>query len=207
MKNYYDYDFEYSKVTDAEFLESCKQYHLRNGRVTAKQLKCITRILGETQAHSFVTSLHQNPFQSDIEPQQETYPMTNLSDTFLAENENFKYISCVFAPYTGTKEYTYKTLLDIEANDFVVVQTPSKEYQVVQVRSIIDPLEFEPITGVRYKWVIQKLDTEQYDKCVAMEKEVNTKLRKAEVRKRQQELKESAAEFLDTEDMAKLVRL
>lgn len=134
----------------------------------------------------------------------------NLSDTFLTENPKFKFVSIVFAPYTGSKEYTYKTLLDIEVDDFVVVQTPSKEYQCVQVRTVEDPLEVELISGVHYKWVVQKVDMAHYEECREMEKAVQLKLRKAESRKRQQELRESATEFLTDEERAettKLVRL
>lgn len=134
----------------------------------------------------------------------------NLSDTFLTENPKFKFVSIVFAPYTGSKEYTYKTLLDLEEGDFVVVQTPSKEYQCVQVRSVIDPLEAELISGINYKWVVQKVDMAHYEECRDMEKQVQLKLRKAESRKRQQELRESAAEFLTDDEKAetaKLVRL
>ena len=199
-------EHEYSKVTNLEFLESCKKYFATHNRISEKQARCIIRILGSRQADQFIAQL-RGP---DPQPKQDTFQMTNLADTFLAENENFKYISCVFAPYTGEKEYTYKTLLDVEENDFVVVQTPSKEYQIVQIRSIIDPMEFDPIHGVRYKWAMQKLDTEHYDSCVEMEKQVNKKLRTAEVRKRQEELKESASIYLKDDEraeVAKLVRL
>lgn len=133
-----------------------------------------------------------------------------LIDTFLAENENFKFVKVVFAPYTGTQEYTYKTLLDLEEEDFVVVQTPNTGYQVVQVRSVMEPLEADVNPDIRYKWVVQKVDFADYETCKEMEKEVGSRLRKAELRKRQQELRESALEFL-TEDeraeTAKLVRL
>lgn len=134
----------------------------------------------------------------------------NITDTFLSENENFKYVAVVFSPYTGTKEYTYKTLLDVAEEDFVVVQTPNTGYQVVQVREVMEPLEAETSPDIRYKWIVQKVDFEYYTQCTDMEKEVRSKLKKAETRKRRQELKDNAMEFLSEDERkatAKLVRL
>lgn len=134
----------------------------------------------------------------------------NLVDTFLTDNENFKFVSVVFAPYTGTREYTYKTLLDLQEEDFVVVQTPNNGYQVVQVREVMEPLEAEVQDNINYKWVVQKIDFEDYNACKDMEKQLMKKLKKAEARKRQQELRESASTFLSDEERAetaKLVRL
>lgn len=131
----------------------------------------------------------------------------NLSDTFLTENPKFKFVSIVFAPYTGAKEYTYKTLLDVEVDDFVVVQTPSKEYQCVQIRAVMDPLEVELIIGVNYKWLVQKVDMAHYEECREMEEQVQLKLRTAESRKRQKELRESASEFLTEDERAETVKL
>jgi len=131
----------------------------------------------------------------------------NLSDTFLTENPKFKFVSIVFAPYTGSKEYTYKTLIDLEVDDFVVVQTPSKEYQCVKVRAVLDPLEVDLIPGVNYKWIVQKVDMTHFEECIEMEKQVQLKLRKAEARKRQSELRQSSLEFLTDEERAETVKL
>lgn len=134
----------------------------------------------------------------------------NLVDTFLTDNENFKFVSVVFAPYTGSQEYTYKTTLSLEEEDFVVVQTPNNGYQVCQVRSVMEPLEAELKSNINYKWIVQKVDFASFEACTNMEKQLMSKLKRAEARKRQQELRESAATFLSDEERAetaKLVRL
>lgn len=130
-----------------------------------------------------------------------------LSDAILSENENFRFISCVFAPYTGNKEYTYKTVLDLKEDDFVVVQTPSNQYQVVQVRTVLDPLEVEVDSRITYKWVVAKVDMAHYEECVEMEDQLSAKLRKAAVRKRRAEVKDSVMEFLTDEERTEAVKL
>ena len=89
----------------------------------------------------------------------------------LYENPSFKFVTTVFAPYTGSREYTYKTLLDLETEDYVVVQTPNGEYKVVQVRTVCEPDEIELNPDIKYKWVIQKLEFEHYD--AVLEKEAS----------------------------------
>ena len=131
----------------------------------------------------------------------------NLTDTFLSENENFKYISVVFSPYTGSKEYTYKTLLDIKEEDFVVVHTPSGKYEVVQVRQVMPPMEALVSPDITYKWVVQKVNLDKYQESVEMEQELRRKLRTAEVRKRREELKESAMTFLSEEERSETIKL
>jgi len=130
-----------------------------------------------------------------------------LSDAILSENEKFRFISVVFAPYTGTKEYTYKTVLPLEEGDFVVVSTPNNQFQVVQVREVLDPLEVALDPNVTYKWVVAKVDMTHYDECVEMEKELSAKLRKAEVRKRRQELKADVMEHLTDDERSEAIKL
>lgn len=133
-----------------------------------------------------------------------------LSDAILSENENFRFISVVFPPYTGEKEYTYKTVMPLEVDDYVVVSTPGNKFQVVKVRDVLNPLEVEVDPAITYKWVVAKVDMTHYEECVAMEEQLAEQLRKAALRKRQAEIKSDVMEFL-TEDerqaAVKLVRL
>ena len=96
----------------------------------------------------------------------------NELNILLAANKDFKFVTCIFAPFTGHNRYTHKTLLDIKEEDFLVVDTPSKGLQVVQVRKVLTPLEVDLEVKFEYKWVVQKLDLEHYNKVETMEKEV-----------------------------------
>lgn len=130
-----------------------------------------------------------------------------LSDAILSENENFRFISVVFAPYTGTKEYTYKTVLPLEEGDFVVVSTPNSQFQVVQVRAVLNPLEIEVDPRITYKWVVAKVDMAHYDECNEVEAKLSEQLHKAALRKRQAEIKNDVMEFLTEEERTQAVKL
>ena len=134
----------------------------------------------------------------------------NLIDTFLSDNPNFTYVSVVFPPYSGTKEYTYKTLLPLEVDDYVVVQTPNNAYQVCQVRQVLLPEEAVLAIDINYKWVVQKVDFEAYEACKKTEKVLHSKLRAARIRKQRDDIKSEALKYLSDEEReatAKLVRL
>ena len=131
-----------------------------------------------------------------------------LSDAVMSENKNFRYVSAVFAPYTGSKEYTYKTLLpNIEEDDFVVVSTPGGAYQVAQVRAVMDPLTIDLDPRIQYKWLVQKVDFAHIDECEVMESALSDKLRVAAIRKRQQEIKADVMEFLTEEERGEAIKL
>jgi hypothetical protein len=190
----FDYDSDYSytstyqgstgtRLSNKEFAASCRKFYNDRGYLTPAQQSCIIRIYGDMELFLStcrplfkpdIESAKQDNMQllrkikNKVQQTKEEYKMA-LTEVFLAENPNFKYVSCVFAPYTGTKEYTYKTMLPVAVGDYVVVQTPSKEYQVVRIRSVIDPLEFKGIAGIKYKWIMQIVDTTHYDKCVEIE--------------------------------------
>ena len=131
----------------------------------------------------------------------------NELNILLADNEDFKFVTVVFAPYTGTNTYTYKTLLDVEVDDFVVVHTPSRGYQVVKVLEVLSPLEVDLEAKYEYKWLVQKVDLEHFDKVMATEKEVRAVVNKS---KNKRAIAEARAAILETSDEAvitKLVRL
>ena len=132
----------------------------------------------------------------------------NLIDTFLSENEDFKYVSVVFAPYTGDKRYTYKTLFDVEVDDYYVVQTPNSHYQVVQVKELLE-LDEVP-NNISFKWLVQPVLLEGYEELKEVEKAVGNKLRTARLRKQRDAIRDEALEYLSEEERAetsKLVRL
>lgn len=131
----------------------------------------------------------------------------NEVNVLLADREDFKFITAVFAPYTGKNTYTYKTLLDVKVDDFVLVDTPSNGYQVVQVREVLSALEVDLEVKFEYKWLIQKVDLEHYDKVIAMEKEVRSVVNKSKNKRAIKQAREAILEHADEEAVKKLVRL
>ena len=131
----------------------------------------------------------------------------NMSDLVLSENENFKFVTIVFAPYTGNKAYHYKTLdSSIQVDDFVVVNV-NGEFKVVKVLEVNDPLEVDMQEGIKYKWVVQRVDTTEHEKCVELDNALQEKLNKAARRKRQQELREDSLKFLSDEERSEAIKL
>lgn len=129
-----------------------------------------------------------------------------LSNYILTENEDFKFVEVVFSPYTGLNTYTYKTLrTDLEVDDLVVVPT-NKFHQVAKIKGFIDPLDIT-LQDFKYKWIIQKVDTTDYDKCVEMEDAVNAKLTAATRRAKAEELKRQVTEQLTAEERSETTKL
>lgn len=126
----------------------------------------------------------------------------NKADLMLTEHPSFRFYSCVFAPYTGTKTYAYKTFDEFTAGDFAIVETPSNGFQVVKVTGEVSISELD--TNVHYKWIVSKLDLTAYEKAKQMEQDVAKAIRKAENKQLLKELRESIP---DAEEVRKLVRL
>ena len=131
----------------------------------------------------------------------------NEVNVLLADNEDFKFVEVVFAPYTGNSTYTYKTVLDVQEDDFAVVDTPSKGFQVVQIRKLLSPFEVDFDVKFSYKWLVQKVDTSGYEQAVAKEKEILQLVNKSKNKRAITAAKEAILESTDAEAVAKLVRL
>lgn len=126
----------------------------------------------------------------------------------LAENENFKFVVARFNGASNT--YTYKTTLDLQVDDFVVVETPSNGFQVVQVVEVASADEFELTYSGKLKWVVSKVDTDYYEEVRTMEREANKHLNKAKRIKARREHLAALTEELGEEELnevKKLVRL
>ena len=126
----------------------------------------------------------------------------NEVDAVLASNTKFQFYSCSFYPHTATKHYNYKTTLDLEVGDEVLVETPSGELKVVRVEAVVDILDLTP--GIRYKWILQKVDRSVLENCRAVERDVAQALAKSRAR---EQLAQIRAQLPDSEDLVKLVRL
>ena len=59
--------------------------------------------------------------------------------------------------------YTYKTRdKSIDVDDYVIVDT-SSGYQVVEVVEVHFEPQFDLDSGIRYKWIVGKIDTKEYE--------------------------------------------
>jgi len=105
----------------------------------------------------------------------------NDADLLLAkENPDLKYVQVLFAPYTGMKTYTYKTLLpDVAVGDDLIVKVKNDtEYKVVRVESILEPLEADLNPNIGYAWVVQRVELPYLEYCLSVEMRVHEQLRK-----------------------------
>lgn len=195
-------------MSDAGFIRSLQAFYKERGFLTKKQQEALLSVAPKEfnrweAAQAKKTQQTNTKVSGDYNMQ--------MTDTVLSENPDFKIVNVVFAPYTGTKSYSYKTLMtDIEVGDKVAVWVKNSELKVVEVVSIMDPLEVDLDPNIRYAWVVQKIDTTHFDQCLEMENKLMEKLRVASVRKRRKELRNDVLDNL-TEDerteATKLVRL
>lgn len=117
-----------------------------------------------------------------LEEKDNTMKSKNIASLLM---ENLKTVAVSF-DVGNRKNYTYKTTLDLEAGDKVVVETPSNGFQVVCVVEAHDVPQIAPDSSINYKWIVQKVDTSVRDELEAREAEFAKevlKLEQANVRK------------------------
>lgn len=123
-------------------------------------------------------------------------------------NENLRFVEVTFS--TGSTRYTYKTVdAIIEEGDKVLVYTPSQKYEVVTVRKVMDADEVD-LYAYRYAFIVQRVDTTQYDAMLENEetllRSLRNRSRNAQARQAVQALMEGTTDE-DQEKVKKLVRL
>jgi uncharacterized protein YbbC (DUF1343 family) len=131
----------------------------------------------------------------------------NEVNILLADKPGFKFVKVVFPPHTGKRSYTYKTLLDINVDDYAVVDTPSNGMQVVKVVDVLQPMEVDFDVKFSYKWLVQKVDTAAYEELQQTEQEMLAVVNKSKNKRAIAEAKEAILEGMEDEDIKKLVRL
>tara|TARA_R110000824_G_C15233132_1_gene679117 strand:- start:32492 stop:33103 length:612 start_codon:yes stop_codon:yes gene_type:complete len=197
-------------MSDAGFIRSLQEFYKERGFLSRKQQEALLALAPEEFSRWETAEAKKNPFEETNTTVSGDYKM-QMTDTVLSENPDFKIVNIVFAPYTSTKSYSYKTLMtDLEVGDKVAVWVKNQELKIVEVVSIMDPLEVDLDPNIRYAWVVQKIDTAHFDECLAMENKLMEKLRIATVRKRRAELREDVMNNLTEEERTeatKLVRL
>lgn len=117
--------------------------------------------------------------------------MKNLTATFLAAmlNDQLKTIEVQFKDCAGQPvgaSYTYKTELDLEVGDEVVVDSPSTGMTVVYVSQIHDLPQLDTQAPFQYKWVVSKVDRAGYD--TRLETEADLEKEFAVIKHKQQRL-------------------
>lgn len=143
-------------------------------------------------------------FENLDEPTKESNVMSNKLNLFIAsQRPDFKIIGVNFN--SGDKVYHYKTLLDVQEGDQILVPVQNKSPSVVRVVSVKDALSCN--LSYELKWVIQKIDFTDFDACVEMESKCQTLINRAEVRKQNTELLEEFQTYLGEEGIKELQSL
>lgn len=82
-------------------------------------------------------------------------------------------VKCIFenterSKLAESKAYSYKcNIPDVKVGDRVIVESSQGYFRSVVVVEISDSLDMEP--GVQYKWVVSKLDIDNYEQLLAKE--------------------------------------
>jgi len=105
----------------------------------------------------------------------------NEVDSLLAQDKQFQIIAVRFpfdySPvnncYYNSRKYHYKTILDVEEGDTVIVCVNGLYKSVLVVDTHIKASRCQNI-----KWVVQKVCDKQYEKCIKVEKELLQHVRK-----------------------------
>lgn len=129
-------------------------------------------------------------------------------DTLLSANKSLKFVKAVFWPNI-VSQYTYKTYLDFEADDFAVVQVKN-EYKVVRIVSVSSFDEIvHDIDYSKYsiKWIVQRIDFEEFDASVEAEASLLTELKKAKNEAERKAVINSLVEELGQSAVKKLTKL
>lgn len=132
----------------------------------------------------------------------------NELNILFAANPTFKFVTVTFA--NSSRAYTYKTTLDLEPGDFVIVNTPSTGFTCAEVTDVLSLEQADLKEGIRYKWVVQKVDAAYYDEVKAMEQEVqkavNDNRRTKMIKAMKKELEDNLGKTT-VKQIEKLVRL
>ena len=106
--------------------------------------------------------------------------------------ESCKTVSVTFeVNLKNSTAYVYKTVLDLEFGDSVVVNVSGK-LKIATVTEIHKVPRLDMDSQLEYKWIIQKVDTTKYDELLKLESEFQDTLMEIV----QQDLREKAIDML-----------
>lgn len=74
---------------------------------------------------------------------------------------------------TGSRNYTYITHLDVKVGDFVVVPSGGNDmWKICEVVGVDEDLDIEPNSDIKFKWVVDVIDSEAARANQARNKEI-----------------------------------
>lgn len=130
----------------------------------------------------------------------------NEINLLLAQNEAFRFVQVTF-PGSPNKPYTYKTLTPFEPGDTAVVHTPSDGFKCVEVQKVLQLHELETSQHIKYKWIVQKVETTNYNELVDKENEAQALLNTSKTKKLVDELREDLVDRIGEDQVAELQKL
>lgn len=133
--------------------------------------------------------------------------MNQEVNLLLSQNPDFKFVAIRFAREHTTelsKPYTYKTLYDLKVDDLVIVNTPGEGYKTAVVSDVLDLYDVD-LDKYRYKWIVSKVDVEEYDRLNNAENQLISSIRRAKTKQTMNDLREELAESIGKSTVNKLL--
>jgi hypothetical protein len=109
----------------------------------------------------------------------------NYSLAVLLASDDVKLINCTFDTTGNGKWYTYKTILDVQVGDYVMVEA-NNWYNIVRVSSLWADASMDD--NINYRWAFAKVDFDELNRLKEKEDEAVKVIRKAELQRRRRAL-------------------
>ena len=114
-------------------------------------------------------------------------------------NENVKAVGVQFSGYAPETIYAYKTTLDLNIGDIVVVPSLSKQtdeikYSVAEV--VTFDVEIDHESRLTYRWVVDRVNFDMYDDTINKEEDMIETVKVAEREKKKKTIAETLMEHL-----------
>ena len=127
----------------------------------------------------------------------------NINHTITAL-QDFNTVGVRFADSDRT--YTYKTTEKFEEGDKAIV-CPNGMLKVVTVKEVHETPQIDFGSNIEYKWIVQKVDLENYSNRMKQEELMAVELRKSIANKKREEVKAELVNSLGVDDVNKLTAL
>jgi hypothetical protein len=134
--------------------------------------------------------------------QQESNTMNPSAAIFIA-SDKARAVKCQYVGESDAKReaemrgYTFKTMdQTLTKGDIVVVPTGTRHgFTCVKIIDVNVPIDTQG--SIEYKWIVGKVDLEQYEKILAVEETVMAKIRNAEVARQRKQMRADLGEMGD----------
>jgi hypothetical protein len=130
----------------------------------------------------------------------------------LGQNENFTFVTVVFdnqlevVDGIGAKKYVYKTTLQLEKSDKVIVEADGR-LKVVTVHEVDVGGEIDLTAYNGYKWIVDKIDLDYYNNCLEVERNVRRNLNKLKMAQLRKETEANMTELLGEEGVQEIKKI